>query len=638
MHVVGILAAAVVAVMSASGPAGANTVAEATTAADLSALSIEELANVEITSVSRRPEPLSQAPAAVFVITNDDVERSGAVSLPDALRLAPNLQVARVDSAEYAITARGFNHPGGTANKLQVLIDGRSVYTPLFSGVFWDTQNVMLADLDRIEVISGPGGTLWGSNAVNGVINVITRNSRDSQGWLVDAGYGDNDWRANVRYGGRVGDDLTFRVYGMAFGRSRTFDSAGVSAMDGSSAAQGGFRSDWRGAADEVSVEGGLYNGGSDEPAGSMAPSANRGGDVLASWRHRLANGGEFQAKAYYDRSRRLLSSGIDALSDIYDLDAQYNFSMGSRHAVVVGAGHRIEGDAFRPGPRTSFLSPADRTLLLSNLFAQDQIALASNLTLTAGLKAEHNTYTGWEWMPDARLAWRPSDRDLLWAAASRTVRTPSRVDRDLINPGILDGGPDFLSERLIAYEVGYRGQLSARASISVSAYYNVYDDLRSVEASGPAVFPLVIRNGLEGKTYGLEIWGSYAVADWWRLSAGLDALHKNIRIKSGVADVLGLSTSGDDPSYQVSVRSSMNLPGRLALDTDLRSVGKLSNSNIPAYVEMDARLAWKTTRHMELSVAGMNLLHALHPEFASGSGPPRQLPRSVYAAARWSF
>ena len=619
--------------------AGAATTADLSQlSADLSQLSIEDLSKVEITSVTKRPQPLSEAPAAIFVITNDDILRSGAAFLPDALRLAPNLQVARVNSETYAITARGFNHSAATANKLQVLIDGRSVYTPLYSGVFWDASSVMLADLDRIEVISGPGGTLWGSNAVNGVINVVTRSARDTQGWLVDAGYGDSDRRVNLRYGGQLGADLSFRIYGMAFSRGDSATLAGANANDSWRSARGGFRADWQGARDAVMLEGETYTGDSQAPPGAVALNDIRGGDVVGQWTHRFQDGGALEFKAYYDRSRRLVSSGIDALTNAYDIDAQYNFRLGDRHVIVIGGGHRITEDDFTPGPHTSFLSPPQQALRLSNLFAQDEIALTSRLKLTAGFKAEHNSYTGWEWMPNARLAWTPADSVLVWAAVSRALRTPARIDRDLVNPGILDGGAGFVSEGLTAYEVGYRSEPSARSSFSVSAYYNVYRDLRSVESTGPTTFPLVIKNGLEGETYGVEAWGAYALTDWWRINAGLSALHEDIRVKPGVPDVLGLSSSGSDPSYQASLRSSMNLPGRIHFDAGLRRVAKLSRSTIPAYTELDARLAWKATRTVELSVTGDNLLHALHTEFDSNSGPPLQLRRTVYAAARWSF
>jgi iron complex outermembrane receptor protein len=605
---------------------------------DLSSLSIEDLANLEVTSVSRTPQPLSRAAAAVFVITGDDIRRSGATSIPEALRLAPNLQVARLSSGAYAISARGFNHNTGTANKLQVLIDGRIVYTPLYSGVFWDEQEVPLADIDRIEVISGPGGTLWGSNAVDGVINIVTKNSRDTQGALADINGGSLDQTATVRFGGEAGTNATYRVYGMAARRGGMVTVQGMDAHDSWDKLQGGFRADWSRGQDAVTVQGDLFSDTTENLPGELQNSANSGANILARWNRSFADGTALQAQAYYSREERQTTSGIITTVDAYDVDAQSSFAVGSRQTVVTGLGYRVTGDEFLKGPTTSFLVPASRTLSVADAFVQDQISLNSDLTLTLGLKGEYNSYTGMELMPDGRIGWSITEDDLVWAAISRAVRTPARFDRDLYAPRTLAGGPDFDSEQLLAYEIGYRGQPSEALSFSLSAFYNVYDDLRTVEASSALVFPLVVRNGMEGETYGIELWGNVAAASWWRLSAGLTTLRKDLRLKPGSTDIFGVGFAGNDPSYQASIRSSMDLPYDIEFDVDMRAVDDLPDPRVPGYVEADARLAWHATPAVEFWVQGANLLHARHPEFENPAVPATEIPRSVTAGARWRF
>jgi iron complex outermembrane receptor protein len=331
------------------------------------------------------------------------------------------------------------------------------------------------------------------------------------------------------------------------------------------------------------------------------------------------------------------VTSGIISQVQVLDFDTQYHLRHGANDWVV-GGGYRVTRDEFIPGPHTVFLDPSARSLSLANLFVQDELSVTKDLSVTLGLKAEHNSYTGLEWMPNARLAWRPWRDALLWAAVSRAVRTPSRFDRDLINPGLVAGGPDFDSESVIAYEVGYRGQPMARVSVSVSAYYNVYKDLRTVEASGPTIFPLVIRNGMEGDTYGVEAWGDYALTDWWRLGAGYSFLHKDLTLKPGSADVFGVLFAGNDPEHQAQLHSHMDLPARLELDMDLRAVSRLPSPVVPGYAELNARLGWRMSKHVELSLNGENLLHDRHEEFVSSSIAGREISRSVYAAARWSF
>jgi iron complex outermembrane receptor protein len=304
----------------------------------------------------------------------------------------------------------------------------------------------------------------------------------------------------------------------------------------------------------------------------------------------------------------------------------------------VVGGGYRGTADDFVRGPGTVFLDPAERTLRLANGFIQDQIALNETLSLTLGLKAEHNTYTGLEFMPDARLAWRVFGNDLVWGAISRAVRRPARFDRDLFNPGVFAGGPDFDSENLIAYELGYRGQPTAASSFSISAFYNVYDDLRTVEASTPAVFPLVVRNSMEGETFGIALWGNYALTDWWRVSAGFNTLHKDLRLEPGSRDIFGVQFAGNDPAYQASLRSTMDLPHNVQFDAILRAIDDLPSPRVPGYVEADVRIGWRATEALELSVTGANLLHSRHTEFINPSVTAQEIPRSVTAGARWRF
>jgi iron complex outermembrane receptor protein len=606
-------------------------------ARDLSRLSIEELARIKVTSVSKTEEPLSEAAAAVFVITGDVIRRSGANSIPEILRLAPNLQVARLDANSYAITARGFNQSSATANKLLVLVDGRAIYSPLFSGTFWDAQRTFIDDIDRIEVISGPGGALWGANAVNGVINIITKDASRTRGWAVAARAGTLDRRVGVRYGGSLGTQGSYRVYGLGLTQGALKRTTGESANDAWNFGQGGFRADWQHAADAFTLQGDAYRGtGIGRPA-FLSSGSISGGNISATWNRKLAGESNLQVQTYFDNSRRVLVSGIDARVDQYSLETQYDFSLGSRHAMVLGAGYRATDDEFKRGPGTAFLSPAGRTLRFGNVFAQDSITLSDRLELAAGLKLEHNTSTGLEVMPDVRLSWTVSKRTMLWTSVARAVRTPSRFDRDVVNPGVLAGGPDFQSEDLIAYEAGYRGLLSPSLSLSVSAFYNSYEHLRTVEGSTPAVFPLVVLNNMEGDTQGVETWADLAVRPWWHLSGGLSALRKDLRLVPGNRDIFGIAFAGNDPRYQAQLRSSTDLPGRFAVDLWLRNVGGLKSPKVDAYLEADARIAWEATDRLELSLDGQNLLHEQHPEFVNPSIAPSEIPRSLTLTAHWN-
>jgi len=602
--------------------------ASAQTGPDLTSLSIEQLGDVEVTSVSGTAQPVGEAPAAIYVITSDDMDRAGVRSIPAALRLAPNLHVGRLNAANFGISARGFNHQSGTANKLLVLMDGRIVYTPLFSGVFWDEQNAIVEDLDRIEVISGPGGTLWGSNAVNGVINIVSRDAHETQGFLATGGAGDASQALALRYGGRFGASGAFRVYALGLRRAVDEPNEWVNG-------QAGFRMDWGAARDRLTLQGDYYGGEQDAVSPTSFDTIIEGGNLLGRWTRRLDANSSLQIQAYVDRSRRQIASGIQADIDAAALEAQLSFIPWSHHEIVLGAGARVTEDSFTPGPGTVFLDPAERTLRTYNVFVQDTIELAPTIDVVVGIKLEDNSYTGLETMPSARLAWRPTDTSLLWLAVSRAVRTPSQFDRELINPGLLAGGPAFVSEELTAYEAGYRAQVTDRLWLSLSGYYNEYDDLRTVEATGPFVFPLEVRNGMRGETYGLEAWGSYALADWWRLDGGISLLHKDLELRPGSADVFGVGFAGNDPELQASLRSLMDIGARTQFDLTLRYVDDLPRPVVPDYLAVDARLGYRVNEHLELSIAGYNLLDE-HVEFINPALPPHEVSPSVFVSARW--
>jgi iron complex outermembrane recepter protein len=584
-------------------------------AADLADLSLEQLANIEVTSVSRRAERLSDAAASIYVITNDDIRRSGVTSLPEALRLAPNLQVARTSASGYAISARGFNNAIG--NKLLVLIDGRTVYTPLFSGVFWDAQDVMLEDIDRIEVISGPGGTLWGANAVNGVINVITRKAQATQGTLAAAGGGNLEAGGSVRHGGKFGADGHYRVYGKYFDRDNTKRANGTAVADGWDKGQLGFRADWSSGANRgFTLQGDLYDGKEEQaPTGKINIS---GGNVIARWNERLAGGSDLRVQFYYDRTKRDQATFGETL-DILDVEMQQGLPAVGAHRILWGGGYRSAKDSVRNSAGLAFL-PADKDLAWANAFVQDEIRLADGLELTLGIKLESNDYTGWETLPSVRLAWKAAPNRLVWGALSRAVRAPARLDRELFLPAnppfLLAGGPNFESEIANVAEIGYRAQASSTLSYSVTAFYHDFDKLRSLEPLPGGGF--VIANGVEGTTRGIEGWGAWQATKSWRFSAGGMYLDKDLKSRPGSLDPTGPAAQGNDPEYQWQLRSSLNLTDRHEFDVIVRNVGSLPNPAVPAYVAVDAWLGWRVSRSVELSLTLQNIFDSEHPEFGA--------------------
>ena len=579
-----------------------------TTQPDLANLSIEELAQIQVRSASKREEPLASAPTALYVITRPDIAESGATSLPEALRLAPNLQVQQMDASNYVISARGFNGLE-SGNKLLALIDGRTIYTPLNSSVLWNLHSPLLEDIQQIEVISGPGGTLYGPNAVNGVINVTTRDAADTIGTLARATFGSEERTAALRHGFAIGSGGAARVYANWFGREGLPAGVGPDIDDDYRGWQAGLRSDFAGDADHVTVQGDLFRTNSDLLPGDGA----RGGNVLARWTRTLGRSDSFQLQAYYDGFRREFSDVIDSVKTL-DAEGQLNLSRG-RHEIVAGGGVRTTRDLFINNANPFRLDPTSRRLWVYNAFAQDKIALSSALSLTAGAKLEQSSFSGLQFLPNARLAWQPDKRTLLWGAVSKAVRTPSRIDRDLTLTGVLATAPDFDSEKLIAVEAGYRGQPVAKLNLSVSAFLNFYDDIRTTEATDGGL-PFQLRNGLKGRTYGIEAWASTQVAPWWRLWVGTATLWKDFHSSDGVPNLSARNSLGNDPKWQVQTRSQFDLSPRLQLMLSARAVGRIEQApQVDSYVEAGGQLSYRASDNVELYVAGRNLLHDRHIE-----------------------
>jgi iron complex outermembrane receptor protein len=590
-------AAALSAFSLGGGVAGA---ADRLASRDLADLDLEQLTRITVTSASRREETLIEAPASLFVITQDDIRRSGATSLPEALRLAPNLQVARADTNQYAITARGSNNV--LANKLLVLVDGRTVYTPLFSGVFWEAQDLVLADVERIEVISGPAGTLWGANAVNGVINIITYPASRTQGTYAYAGGGNLERGAALRHGGRFGDDGYFRVYAKYFERDGRSTDAGLAVGDDSRNLGGGTRLDWGGQKNRFMVQADAYRGEVEH-----GPEREYSGQsVIGRWTRELDGGSSLRAQAYFDRTTRRHENTFDETLQTFDVDVQHAWRLDAGHHVVWGGGYRASRDRVQNSPAQAFI-PADRDLSWSNLFVQDEIELTPQWLLTLGTKAERNEYTGTEWLPSARVSWRPNSWSLLWSALSRAVRAPSRIDREVFFPGAppftLVPNPRFDAEVANVAEIGYRTQAMSNLSFSGTLFRQDYPNLRSVGLAGTAA---TFRNDIEMTVRGVEAWGSWRAMPNWRLSGGFVVQDIDQKVKPGALDLGGIAVIGNDPERWGQLRSSWSPRPDIDVDAAVRYVGALQ-SVVPAYTALDLRLAWRPVRHLELSLTAQN-------------------------------
>jgi iron complex outermembrane receptor protein len=595
---------------------------------DLAELSLEQLGEIQVSSVSRRSERLADVPASVYVIHGEDVRRSGATSVPEALRLAPNLHVARADANQYAVSARGFN--GVLANKMLVMIDGRTVYSPLFSGVFWEAQDVVLEDIERIEVLSGPGGTMWGTNAVNGVIHVVTRPAGDTQGLLAAGGAGNETRRGTLRHGRAAGASGHVRGYGQWSHRAHTELVTGADVRDASYRGQGGFRGDWGGTGHVFTVQGDLYRNEIDQVPDERHV---QGGNAIARLTRTFPSGSESRLQTFYDYSERDQPGAIFEKLHTLDVELQHGVPAGRRHQWLLGLGYRYMIDRVENRSPGFALMPADRDLRLLSAFGEDKIAITRALHLDLGVKLEHNVYTGAEVMPSARLAWKPRGTSLLWGGFARAVRAPSRIDREFFSPAapphfLLNGGAGFESEVSNVFELGWRSQPSAEASYALTAFHHEYEDLRSIRA-GPAGREFA--NDLEGDMTGLEGWGSWRVRPWCRLHGGGVWGETEIEVEEGRTDLGGAASLRNDPEFTWRLGAGFDLGPTVEVDLMARQVGDLGPAVLEGYATLDARVGWRPVRALELSVMGKNLVGGKHREWTQAEFGPGAFARVVW-------
>jgi iron complex outermembrane receptor protein len=643
-------------------------------AADLGRVSIEDLMNIQVTSASRKEQRLGEVPAAVFVLTREDIRRSGSTTVPDVLRLVPGVQVAQMNANKWAVSVRGFN--GVYSNKLLVLVDGRSVYNRVFSGVLWDAEDLVLDDIDRIEVTRGPGGALWGANAVNGVINIVTRSAADTSGALVRVGGGTSGSAQGLaRYGGSFGR-VAYRVYSQWTDLGDSLLAPGVSGNDNLRRTTAGFRSDWTAGAHTFMLQGRATRGSARElwlnfdptpaanrPALVDDPTVMTGGMLLARWTHVQAGGASLQVQSTLDLDHRNEPPG-DYHRQTGDVDVQYHTSIGARHDLVAGAGYRLNHEGFA-GRHGFSLTPQASTGALFNAFAQDEIAMAGDrLHLSLGARVDRDGLAGWGVLPTAQVTWDVvPKRQHLWAKTARTLRTPALTDRGIridfapiadpasplpIRPSIF-GNPDARTEEFADVETGYRVEIGSAATVSVTGFIGRYHHLQTSEPLAPAVLfgaagpylsvPVRFDNLGGADTKGLEIDAHWAPVKWWRLGAGYTAFKLVPHPYPSSHDAGFAVYDGAAPSQQWQAQSGLSLGRRLEIDAALFHVGALEGMLVPAYTRADARLESRLTGAWSAVVAGQNLLGRSHQEFTGVSiNAATRVPRSVRLQLTWRF
>jgi len=645
---------------------------------DLTELSLEDLFNTEVTSVSKKPEKLLDAPAAVFVISQEDLRRSGATSIAEVLRMVPGLQVASIDANKWAISARGFN--GRFANKLLVLVDGQSMYTHIWSGVFWNQLTSCLDNIERIEVIRGPGASLWGANAVNGIINVITKSAEDSMGGRIRAGFGTEERGfGNVLYSGKLGERAWYRTYLKFSNRDAYIDSTGGIGSDDWRYIRGGFRTDCnKSKRDAITVLGHVEHQISSQTYqiitsleypyretfdyGSEQNTIN----MLGRWTRNYSESSEATAQVYY--TWHAIDDATSYFRDYtVDFDLQHRFAISPAQEIIWGLGYRRTDDNFK-GSFTLTHDPEKQTDHLVSAFVQDNLRLAQGrVCFTIGSKLEYSNRSGVEFQPSARLLWKPHQRHSLWAAVARAVRTPSRAEagirliQDAYPPGALSpespttlvmvlGNPDFKSEKLIAHELGYRFYPTDDISADLALFYNVYQDLRQLHlgtaylADTPAppymVIPMYAENRAEGRTAGAELSLTLRLKSWWRLQTAYAYLHMDVHSKSEMADPGIENLDGESPRHMGHLWLSFDMPGNLEFDATANYIHDLPALNMDAHTTVNLRLGWQVNRAIELSLVGQNLLEGSHAEFIPEylETAPTQVQRGFYGAIRWDY
>lgn len=658
--------------MLASCPAGGQQ----SDTPDLADLSLEELMDLEVFSVARRETPLIESAAAIFAITGEEISRCGATTLAEALRLVPGMEVARIDASKWAISSRGFNDL--FANKLLVLVDGRTVYTPLFSGVFWDTQDLPLEDVERIEVIRGPGAALWGANAVNGVINVITRSARETRGGLVSLAAGTEErGLATVRYGGARGDDLFYRVYLRTVARDDLLTAAGNRAQDAWDLHHAGFRLDWEPSTRQAAtVQGALYTGTTGQAyriveSAIAAPVAltNQdnevsGGHLMGRWSRAYTDRAELILQTFFDRTTRD-ETEVSGHLDTYDVDLQHRFGAGSSHELLWGLGYRIIRDQITGTSLVTF-RPAARTYDQMSAFVQDEVRLIDDrVHLTGGVKLERGDLDGWSIQPSVRARWTPQRPHTVWAAVSRALRAPSRAEHDMGSVSVvalanatdqlvvldsLEANRAFRAEHLLAFEMGYRGRVAQRIRLDVATYLHRYDGLRALAtwlphpdptaATPTLVAPVQIVNGMHGHTWGLEVAAEQRPRLHWRLRASYTFQVVSVAVDHGRTYLSLRDWERSSPRHQLSLRSSSDLSDRLQLDLWGRYVDRLPGIGVDRYMDLDARLSWRMSPVLEASLVAQNLLTSRRGEFRTPRSPTLDgdEQRAAYASLRWHF
>jgi iron complex outermembrane recepter protein len=651
--------------------------------ADLTQMSLEDLLSVQVTTAGKKEQKLGQTAAAVYVITAEEIERSGLTSIPEVLRLAPGVAVAQVNSSVWAISIRGFN--SRYSDKLLVLVDGLTVYSATFSQVLWNVQDLPLDDVERIEVIRGPGASVWGANAVDGVINIITRNANETQGGLLSVTAGTHDSTlAGLRYGWRAGSNAAFRVSAQYINESSLTEFSGGSNHDHWDLDRASARTDWSPSGqNHFLFEGNLYQSGAAETREQAileppfdqitnGPSIYSGGDLLVRWKHESAGGSETVLQAFYDRSHQQYPE-IGATEDTFDLDFLHRIHLGNRHDLVWGLGARAVNLQTRGTFSTAFYPPATTIKLFSG-FLQDEVALlAGRLRLTLGTKLEHNDYSGAEIQPDIRLLWQVRSQHTLWMAVSRAVRSPSILEEGAQVNALAFPGPGGLpvvtavvghagldSEKLVAYEAGYRAQPASFLSLDLATFYNRYDKLSSGtpgdpvlenSANGPYfLLPIVLGNGSRADGAGLEIAATYNLQKVWQFSGSYSWLRLRYQQVPGEPSDIESFSAGATPQHQFQIHSYLALLHQLQFDTSLYFVGRLAEqagavtleeqSVVPRYTRLDVHLGWLLKENVSLSAGLQNLLSPRHLEFGEDIVPmvPTEAGRSCYGKVAWRF